>query len=65
MRAGVAQGGLISSVFFSLYVNYMPTPSQHVELVLYADATAIIATSRKSALLVSDLESYLRPFDGS
>jgi hypothetical protein len=26
MRAGVAQGGLISPVLFSLYVNDMPTP---------------------------------------
>jgi len=59
MRAGVAQGGLISPVLFSLYVNDMPSPSHHVELVLYADDTAIIATSRKPTLLVSYLESYL------
>jgi len=31
MRAGVAQGGLISPVLFSLYVNDMPPPSHHVE----------------------------------
>jgi len=43
MRAGVAQGGLISPVFFSLYVSDM----------------AIIATFRKPTLLVSYLESYL------
>jgi retron-type reverse transcriptase len=53
MRAGVAQGGLVSPVLFSLHVNDMPVPSRHVELVLYADDTAIIATSRKSALLIS------------
>jgi len=46
LRAGVAQGGLISPVLFSLYVNDIPSPSHHVELVLYADDTAIIATSR-------------------
>jgi hypothetical protein len=57
MRAGVAQGGLISPVLFSLYVNDMP--SHNVELVLYADDTAIIATSPKPTLLVSYLESYL------
>jgi len=34
-------------------------PSHHVELALYADDTAIIATSRKPTLLVSYLESYL------
>jgi hypothetical protein len=37
----------------------MPVPSRHVELALYADNTAVIATSRKAALLVSYLESYL------
>jgi len=46
MRAGVAQGGLICPVLLSLYVNDMPSTSQHVELALYADETAIIATSR-------------------
>jgi hypothetical protein len=38
----------------------MPTPSHHVELSLYADDTATIATSRKPTLLVSYLESYLK-----
>jgi hypothetical protein len=59
MRAGVAQGYLISPVLFSLYVNDIPTPSHHVELDLYAYCTAVIATSRKPTLLVSYLESYL------
>ena len=59
MRAGVAQGRLISPYLFSLYVNDMPSPSHHVELALYADDMAIIATSRKPTLLVSYLESYL------
>jgi retron-type reverse transcriptase len=59
MRAGVAQGGLISPVLFSLYVNDIPSPSHHVELALYADDTAIIATCRKSKLLIRYLASYL------
>jgi hypothetical protein len=46
MCAGVAEGGIISPVIFSLYVNDMPSPSRHVQLALYADDTAIIATSR-------------------
>jgi hypothetical protein len=37
----------------------MAVPSRHVELALYADDTAVIATSRKPALLVSYLDSYL------
>jgi hypothetical protein len=59
MRAGVAQGCLISPVLFSLFVEDMPVPSHDVELTLYADDTAIIATSRKPTLLVRYLESYL------
>jgi len=50
---------LISPVLLSLYVNDMSSPSHHVELALYADDTAIIATSRKPTLLFSYLESYL------
>jgi len=60
--AGVAQGGLISPVLFSLYAKDMPSPSHHVELALYADDTAIIATSLKPTLLISYLESYLNEF---
>jgi len=56
MRAGVAQGGLIAPVIFNLYVD-MPLPSHHVELAIYADDTAIIATSCKPMLLVSCLDS--------
>jgi hypothetical protein len=58
----VAQGGLIFPVHFSLYVNDMPSPSHHLELALYADDTAVTATSRKPTLLVSNLESYLNDF---
>jgi retron-type reverse transcriptase len=59
MRAGVDQGGIISPALFSLYVNDMPSPSRHVELALYADDTAILATSRQPAHLVKYLETYL------
>jgi hypothetical protein len=59
MRAGVGQSGLVCPVLFSLYVNDMPVPSRHVELAPYADDAAIIATSRKSALLIRYLETYL------
>jgi predicted Zn-dependent protease len=59
MRAVVAQGGIILPVLFSLYVNDMPSPSHHVELALYADATAVIVTSLLTALLVKYLETYL------
>jgi hypothetical protein len=59
MRAGVAQGGLVSPVLFSLYVNDIHTPSRHVELAQYTDDTALAATSRGPSLLVTYLEAYL------
>jgi hypothetical protein len=59
LRTGAAQGGLFSPVLFSLYVNYIHVPSLHVELALYADDSAVIATSRKPALLLSYLKSNL------
>jgi hypothetical protein len=64
MRAGVAQGGFISPVLFSLYVD-MPPPSHHVELALYADDTAIIGTSHKPTLLVSYLKSCINDLQRS
>lgn len=54
----MAQGGLVSSIVFNLCVD-IPVRSHHVELALYADDTAIIATSRKPVLLVSYQKSYL------
>jgi hypothetical protein len=59
MRAGVVQGGLVSPLLFSLYVNDIITPSRHVELAQYADDTALVATSRSPSLLVGYLEAYL------
>jgi hypothetical protein len=59
LAAGVAQGGLVSPVLFSRYVNDIPTPSRHVELAQYADDTAVVATSRSPSLLVGNLEAYL------
>jgi hypothetical protein len=59
MGAGVAQGGLVSPVLFSLYANDMLVPYRRIELALYAVDTAIISTSRKTALLIRYLETYL------
>jgi hypothetical protein len=59
MRAGVAQGGLVSPVLFRLYVNDIPTPSRHIELSKYADDTVLAATFRSLLLLVGYLEAYL------
>lgn len=52
MRPGGAQGELVSIVLFSLYVKDMPTQSPHVELALYANHTALEATSDSPPLLV-------------
>ena len=51
IQANAAQGGLVFLVLFCLYD--FPTPSHDVELALYADDMAIVATSREAALVVS------------
>jgi hypothetical protein len=38
----------------------MPATSHHIELVLYADDAAIVATYSKPTLLVSYMESYFK-----
>jgi len=52
-RPGVAQGGIVSPVLYSLYVNDMPTPSHHVQLSLCAGDMALVATSRSPSLPVN------------
>jgi len=64
MRAGVPQGGLISPVLFSLYAKDIPSLSHHVELALYADDTAIIATSCKPKLLSATWSHMSMFFNG-
>jgi len=51
MRAGVAQGGLISPVLFSLYVNDMPSPSHHVPQADAACQLPGVIPQRPSACL--------------
>jgi hypothetical protein len=43
----------------------MPWLFRHVELALYVDDTAIIATSLQPALLVIYLETYLSDLEGA
>jgi len=59
MGTGVSQGGIISPVLFSLYINDIPIPSHHAELSLDADNTAILTTSHQAALLVTFTDLYL------
>jgi hypothetical protein len=59
MRTGVAEGGIMSPVQFSLYVDDMPSHSRQVELAPNADKMAILATSRQPAQLDNFL-TYLR-----
>ena len=63
MWAGVAQSGIISPVLFNLCVSDMPLPSRNVELALYANDMAVIATYRQPALLVKYLETYFSDLD--
>jgi hypothetical protein len=59
IRAAMAKVSFICPLPFGLYIN-KPTPSQLIELALYADDSAIVATSRKPTQLLSYLESYIQ-----
>jgi len=59
MRAGVAQGGIISPDLFNLYVNDQFLPSRHVEFDIYVDDTAVLTMFRQPALLARYLETYV------
>ena len=59
IRIWMAQCDLISRILVTLYVNDIPPPSHHVELVLYPNDMAIRRTFRIPMLLVSYLESHL------
>jgi hypothetical protein len=52
MRVVVAQGGNISPVLFSLYLNDMLKTSRHFRLSLYAEIIAVVATSRSPSIFV-------------
>jgi hypothetical protein len=54
----MGQGGLVSPVLFSPYVDDKHTPSRHVESH-HADDTVLVATSRSPSPLVGCLEAYL------
>ena len=59
MWAGMNQGGIISPVLFSVYVNDIPSPYRHVDLALYAEDTAVIGTYGQPVLLFGCLEAYI------
>ena len=63
MRAGVAQGGLFPLSSLVLRQRHALTLAPF-ELALYAEDTAIIATSCKPTALVSYLESKRKIFIG-
>jgi hypothetical protein len=52
MRAGVAHGGLISPMLFSLYGNDIHATSRHVESAQFADGTTLAARFCSLLLLV-------------
>ena len=63
IQTDVAQGGIISTVLFSFYVNNLLSPSSHIELALYAADMSVIVTCRQPALFVIYLETYLSDFE--
>lgn len=55
VNAGVPQGAVLSPTLFNLFVHDMPQP-RDVQLALFADDTAILATSKITRTVVNRLQ---------
>ncbi|GBN75635.1 RNA-directed DNA polymerase from mobile element jockey [Araneus ventricosus] len=62
MRAGIPQGGKISPVLYSLYVNDIPKTHKTL-LCMYADDTAILAKKKNHKYTAAALNQYLVKLD--
>ncbi|GBO06085.1 putative RNA-directed DNA polymerase from transposon BS [Araneus ventricosus] len=62
MRAGIPQGGKISPVLYSLYVNKIPKTHKTL-LGMYADDTAILAKNKNHKYTAAALNQHLAKLD--
>ncbi|GBN48768.1 RNA-directed DNA polymerase from mobile element jockey [Araneus ventricosus] len=62
MRAGIPQGGKISPVLYSLYVNDIPKTHKTL-LGMYADDTAILAKNKNHKYTAAALNQHLAKLD--
>ncbi|GBM91126.1 putative RNA-directed DNA polymerase from transposon X-element [Araneus ventricosus] len=62
MRAGIPQGGKISPVLYSLYVNDIPKTHKTL-LGIYADDTAILAKNKNHKYTAAALNQHLAKLD--
>lgn len=44
MKQGVPQGGVLSPILFIMYMSSLPTPTDDLKIVSYADDISILAT---------------------
>lgn len=60
IEAGVPQGSVLSPTLFNIYTSDIPRPAdRRVKLAIYADDTAVLATSRNVLLLADLIQDYL------
>ena len=65
ITAGVPQGSALGPLLFSLYINNIPKPTDHrIFNAIYADDTAVVATSYCPDVLQNILQPHLDRLDG-
>lgn len=61
--AGAPQGGILSAIFFLIYTNDFPKPTNaqtHIKKIMFADDTIIYSTTDKLKQAQKDMNSYLQ-----
>ena len=62
MKQGVPQGGVLSSFLFNLYIRSLPSPSEDVKIITYADEITITTSGPDVKKMAVNVTEHLKKF---